>query len=211
MTITPEDILKLALAVLAGGLIGAEREFQDKAAGFRTLIFICVGATLFTIFSIKLGGDQDAARIASSIVTGVGFLGAGVIMRESGRVMGLTTASIIWLTAALGMGIGGGYYAFAFAATGVTLVVLWLFPKLEGRIDQASHQCTYEIITLVSMNKRDQLEALIRECGLNVLDQKHIKAGNQMVSRWKTVGRPSCHEALTQKLFQDSEVKEFRF
>jgi len=77
MTMILEDVIKLLLAILIGGLIGAEREFRDKAAGFRTIIFICVGATLFTLFSLKLGGDEDPVRIAANIVSGVGFLGAG--------------------------------------------------------------------------------------------------------------------------------------
>ena len=92
MLFQPEDLLKLLLAVLAGGLIGSEREYRDKAAGFRTLIFICVGATLFTILSYSMATAGDPNRIAAGTVTGVGFLGAGVIMRDKGRVIGLTTA-----------------------------------------------------------------------------------------------------------------------
>jgi len=82
MTISSEDVIKILLAVLAGGLIGIERELRDKAAGFRTLIFISVGACLFTILSAKLAPGSDPNRIASNIVTGVGFLGAGVILRN---------------------------------------------------------------------------------------------------------------------------------
>ena len=92
MFFAPEDLLKILLAVVVGGAIGIEREFRDKAAGFRTLIFICLGATLFTMFSLNLAGDKDPTRIASAIVSGVGFLGAGVILREGGRVIGLTTS-----------------------------------------------------------------------------------------------------------------------
>ena len=95
MILNPEDILKILLAVIAGGLIGIEREFRDKAAGFRTLIFICTGACLFTILSAKLA-PNDSVRIAANIVTGVGFLGAGVILRDGGKVIGLTTAAMIW-------------------------------------------------------------------------------------------------------------------
>src|SRR5512138_2976902 len=130
MIVSPEDILKICLALVAGGLIGIEREFRDKAAGFRTLIFICVGAALFTIFSTKLAGDRDPTRIAANIVSGVGFLGAGVILRDGGRVIGLTTAATIWLTAALGMGIGGGEYLLVAIGVVITLVVLWVFPKM---------------------------------------------------------------------------------
>ena len=123
MSLLPEDIIKLLLAVLTGGLIGAEREFRDKAAGFRTIILICVGAALFTMFSLRLGGDKDPVRIAASVVSGVGFLGAGAILRSDGRIVGLTTASTIWLAAALGMGIGGGQYLISGLGAIVVLLV----------------------------------------------------------------------------------------
>src|SRR5512138_1953912 len=110
MDILTENLIKLGLAVLVGGLIGAEREFRDKAAGFRTLI-------------------------AANIVTGIGFLGAGAIVREHGRIGGLTTAATIWLSAALGMGIGAGELIFVLIATLAILIVLLIFPQLEIWID----------------------------------------------------------------------------
>src|SRR5512133_3601325 len=138
MLLDPENLLKLLLALLVGGLIGMEREFRDKAAGFRTMICICLGATLFTILSSLLGQPDDVTRIASEIVTGVGFLGAGAILRgPAGSVTGLTTAATIWLVAALGMAIGGGAYLLALATTAAVLLVLWVFPLLEARIDNA--------------------------------------------------------------------------
>src|SRR5262245_25187982 len=105
-----DDLVKIVLAVGVGGMIGLEREFRDQAAGLRTLICICVGATRFTVLSARLAGGNNATRISANIVSGGGFLGAGVILREGGRVIGLTTAATIWLVAALGMGLGGGHY-----------------------------------------------------------------------------------------------------
>ena len=104
-------ILKLFLSVVIGGAIGAEREYRSKSAGFRTMTLICLGATLFTIFSQYIGAGGNPDRIASNIVTGIGFVGAGVIFKGDsfGKVNGVTTAAMIWVTAALGMGIGGGY------------------------------------------------------------------------------------------------------
>ncbi len=126
-----DDLVKLAVSVLLGGLIGLEREVRLKSAGLRTMIFISLGATVFTMVSIKIGGDKDPARIAASIVTGVGFLGAGVILRQEGRVRGLTTAAAIWITAALGMAVGAGYHVLAASATLVSLLVLTGFIFLE--------------------------------------------------------------------------------
>jgi putative Mg2+ transporter-C (MgtC) family protein len=101
--VTPltEDVIKPFLAAFVGGLIGAEREFLERAAGFRTFLFTCVGATLFAMFPMRFSATGDPARVAVNIVSGIPFLGAGVILREGGRVVGLNTASTIWLAAAL--------------------------------------------------------------------------------------------------------------
>ena len=132
-----EDLLKILLALAVGAAVGFERELHHKSAGLRTLIFICLGSTLFTILSGRLAGSgDDFTRIASGIVTGVGFLGAGVILHDGGHIKGLTTAAAIWLVAALGMGIGAGQYALVGAVTVVTLLVLWLFPRVEAWIDR---------------------------------------------------------------------------
>jgi putative Mg2+ transporter-C (MgtC) family protein len=209
--LNPEDIVKILLAVLAGGLIGMEREFRDKAAGFRTLIFICVGATLFTIFSAKLAGDKDPTRIAANIVSGVGFLGAGVILRDGGRVIGLTTAATIWLTAAMGMGIGGGHYPLIGVGVIVALLVLWVFPKVEQWIDNVREEHTYELLCPASHEKMLQLEATFEQCRLRIRRQRQIKQGDNMLCTWEANGAPKNHEQLVRLLFDDSEVKEFRF
>src|SRR5262249_33409635 len=104
-----EILIRFVLAAIWGGLVGAEREYRSKAAGFRTMIMISMGSCLFTMLSILIGGSTPD-RIASNIVTGIGFLGAGVIFRGETKVNGSTTAASIWAVAAVGMGIGGGYY-----------------------------------------------------------------------------------------------------
>ena len=210
MFLMPEDVVKLLLAILIGGVIGAEREFRDKAAGFRTIIFICVGATLFTIFSKKLGGDDDPVRIAANIVSGVGFLGAGAILRGPGGVMGLTTAATIWLAAALGMGIGGGHFAVSGAGAVAILIVLWVFPKIEGWIDHVRDARTYEIVTPVNLEKFDELQATFLECGLRTRRPRRIKSGADMICTWHAQGSPECHEKLVAKLFADPDVKQFK-
>src|SRR5688500_13497063 len=118
-----DSLLKLGLALLIGTIIGAEREYKNKSAGLRTLILICVGSTLFTMLSAALGADNETGRIASNIVTGIGFLGAGAIMREGLTVSGLTTASSIWVTAALGRAVGAGEYYMAILAAVIVLAV----------------------------------------------------------------------------------------
>jgi len=171
MEYIPEEAIKLTLAVVVGGLIGAEREFRDKSAGFRTIIFITVGATLFTIFSLGLGMDSSPTRIAANIVTGIGFLGAGAIMREGGKVAGLTTAATIWLAAALGMGLVAGKYALVGLSTLTILLVLWLFPRIEHLIDNIRETRIYEIILPLTSAKREELNTIFSitaQCWLKV-------------------------------------------
>jgi len=124
-------IIKLLLAVLVGALVGAEREFRT-GLGLRTLTLICLGSTLFTIYSDFFAvGEGDPRRIAAAVVTGVGFLGAGMILRHRGGVFGLTTAATVWLVAALGMGIGIEQYSLVAVATVLVLIVLWVVPLLQ--------------------------------------------------------------------------------
>jgi putative Mg2+ transporter-C (MgtC) family protein len=211
LILQPEDLGKILLAMLLGGLLGAEREFRDKAAGFRTLILISVGACLFTLWSMHLGDPDDPTRIAANIVTGIGFLGAGVILREGGRITGLTTAAMIWLSAALGMGVGSGEAWLSIAATLIILVVMWFFPLLEGAIDRMRETRTYEITLPISAQKISQLEGVFRECGLRVTSHRQVKTGEHMMCTWEARGTPRKHEAIVKALFDDGDVRGFRY
>jgi putative Mg2+ transporter-C (MgtC) family protein len=210
MTLLTEDVIKLLLAILVGGLIGAEREYRDKAAGFRTIIFICVGASLFTNFSIKLGGADDATRIAANIVSGVGFLGAGAIMRGTNKVMGLTTASTIWLAAALGMGIGGEEYGLAIAAAVAVLAVLWVFPHIESWIDNIRDSRRYMVTCPVDGDKFRTVEEIFLSSGMGVRRGKRAKSGDDMTCSWDVHGKPQDHDQLVEKLLAHADVKEFQ-
>jgi putative Mg2+ transporter-C (MgtC) family protein len=213
MTITFDDLFRLLLSVLIGGLIGAEREFRDKAAGFRTMILICFGATLFTMFSLRLGDGSDPVRIAANIVSGVGFLGAGAILRDRGRVVGLTTASTIWLAAALGMGVGGGHYIIVGSGTLIILAVLWLFPTIENWIDRARMSRTYKIVLPSDGEKVKEIDDLFRACGLKVSSHDlHLsKDAEDMICTWDAYGRLKAHESLVGKLLLDTSVREIHF
>ena len=210
MNLLPEDIIKLVLAVVFGAVIGAEREFRDKSAGLRTLIFICMGATLFTLYSLKLGGEGDQVRIAANVVSGVGFLGAGAILRDGNRVTGLTTAAMIWLAAALGMGIGGGHFLLSLAALAVIITVLWGFPRVEAHINALQDVHTYSVVCPSTQDNLQALDQLFQESGLRVVNRNRMKAGEDMSCEWVAVGSRKDHEQLVEKLFQLSIVKEMR-
>ena len=121
-----ELCLRMVVAVVCGAVIGAEREWHGKPAGLRTNILISLGASIFTLIAMKIAGQfsSDPARMAAQVVTGIGFLGAGAIIRAEGGVHGLTTAATIWLVAAIGMCCGAGYYFLAGTSTAVTFLVL---------------------------------------------------------------------------------------
>jgi putative Mg2+ transporter-C (MgtC) family protein len=128
-------ILRLVIACLLGGLIGVERELKHRPAGLRTQMFICFGAALFTVLSDLLaqvwGGDHT--RIAAQIIPGIGFIGAGSILRERASVSGVTTAATVFVVAAIGMSVGGGMYLPAVFATGLLLIALYPLGFLEER------------------------------------------------------------------------------
>ena len=128
----------IALAALLGGIVGLKREWGAHPAGLRTNILVAVGSCLFTVLSIEgfplRGAAQDSARIAAQIVSGVGFLGAGVLFRGDSQVKGLTTAATIWLVAAIGMAVGAGLYFIAVFTTLLTTAVLVLLKPLSARL-----------------------------------------------------------------------------
>jgi putative Mg2+ transporter-C (MgtC) family protein len=210
MDILTENIIKLGVAVLIGGLLGAEREFRDKAAGFRTIILITVGSTLFTIFSLSMDPGFTRTRIAANIVTGLGFLGAGAIIREHGRIGGLTTAATIWLSAALGMGIGGGELIFVTVAALVVIIVLWIFPRIELWIDRIRESRTYKIVVATAnAEKIDQINEALRACELTVYEHHQSKTGNTIVGTWTTIGSPPHHEKFSSIMLKDQDIEDF--
>jgi len=135
---------RLALSVVLAAAIGLERERHGKEAGLRTTILICLGATLFTELSRALAGPgADPTRITSNVVTGIGFLGAGTILRHRGHIQGLTTAATIWVVAAVGIAVGGGQYFAAIGTTVLVLVVLIPLRAWELRMEKKSRTANH--------------------------------------------------------------------
>jgi putative Mg2+ transporter-C (MgtC) family protein len=130
-------VWRLLLAAGLGAAIGLEREYHQKPAGLRTNILIAVGSALFTILSLEMTkGVADTSRVAGQIVTGIGFLGGGAIMRNRNTVHGMTTAATIWVNAAIGIAAGTGQYAIATFTAALTLVVLAVLPPIEAYFER---------------------------------------------------------------------------
>lgn len=130
-------IINLTLAFFLGGVVGWFRELEGKTAGMRTHILVCVGSALFMIVSYKmmiLGSNGDPSRIVAGVVTGIGFLGAGCIVQSGSGVKGVTTAASIWITAAIGIAAGAGFYTEALMVVFLTVVALELLRQVEKRV-----------------------------------------------------------------------------
>ncbi|WP_019989776.1 MgtC/SapB family protein [Rudanella lutea] len=209
MNFVEDDLYRLLVALLVGGLIGVEREYHSKAAGFRTMIMICVGAALFTLASERIGDSGD--RIAANIVNGIGFLGAGIVFKEDNRVRGLTTAATVWAVGALGMCIGGGHYDIGLVGAAVVLATLWLMVGTSNWIGSKNQQRDYKIVTTFKNKTLQHYERLFEECGLVPRRGRQERIGNEIIGQWRVSGPDKAHEKCIKRLLNDAEVKQFVF
>ena len=210
MTIEETIVLRIALAVVAGGIIGAEREYRSKSAGFRTIILITMGSCLFTILSAFIN-PAEPERIAVGIVSGIGFLGAGVIFKSDNRVTGLTTAAVIWIAAAIGMAIGAGYYIYAGVACGLALLVLMLFTYLENYIDKINQFRNYKIICAYGDDKLKHYEKRIKHHHLSFKRVTQSRNKEELCGIWVVQGSEKNHESFIAEILEDTSVTEFEF
>ncbi|WP_298273313.1 MgtC/SapB family protein [Geobacter sp.] len=180
MDFNVEIIIRLVLASLLGALIGLEREIHGRPAGFRTHLLVSLGACLFAASSIEFyrvygnfsGSGPvgvDPSRIAAQVVPGIGFLGAGAIIREGASIRGLTTAACLWIAAAIGLACGAGLYAVSVVVTSISLATLLLLKKVEGVLKRDK----YSTIKVWSDDLEGQLERIrniLETCRLELVD-----------------------------------------
>ena len=204
-----EILIRFLFAALWGGLVGAEREYRSKSAGFRTMIMISVGSCLFTILSQSIGSPGNPDRIASNIVTGIGFLGAGVIFRGENRVNGITTAATIWAVAAVGMGIGAGYYRAAGSVSILMLVVLAVLPFVENFIDQYNQLKEYTVECDYSSDLKEHYENLLKQCKLRFKLVNEAKEGSRLSFTWQVQGHAKNHREFVHAMMEDPSAKKF--
>ena len=207
--IPQEDLIKLILAIVIGGLIGLEREMHAKAAGLRTITLITFGSTLFTMMSLEFHDD----RVIANIVTGVGFLGAGAILFSEGRVKGLTTASSIWVSAALGMAIGLGNYWLAGISSIMVFCVLWLFARVDKLIDELGREIrTYDITYVAVENKLQQIESAMADCKLKIIQRRRMKVGeNLLEGNWELRGALAQQTRFSDIMLADPDIVVMKY
>lgn len=202
--------LRLLISFAIGTAIGLEREYRSKAAGLRTMIMICLGATIFTEISIQLGGNTPD-RIASTIISGIGFLGAGVIFKDGLSVSGITTATTIWISAALGMAVGAGEYFIAVIGSAVVLIVLVLFEKVQTIIERIHQSRSYKITVEGNSEFENSLELEIKKLKLSGKKKKNYKEGNLSILIFEVVGSEKNLNAFNIQLKEDHRVKAYDY
>lgn len=190
-------IYRIVVAMLLGGVIGMEREIRDKPAGLRTIILITLGACIFTILSQVIGGpDWNSTRIAAQIVSGIGFLGAGAILRDRGSVYGLTTAATIWAVAAIGMAAGFGLISLATIGTVSIFAALFLFDAIENFIGERRDIQEYHIVTANTADSFERTQEMFNKVNLRIRKRTCYEEDSSLVLHFIAMGAKSSHEKL---------------
>ena len=203
-----KDMVAMFVSIICGGAIGFEREYKDKSAGLRTIILISLGSTIFTIVSQHGAGADD--RVAANIITGIGFIGAGVIFKDKISVRGLTTSAVIWTSAAIGMTTGIGYHALALVLTIITLAVLLMVTKVEKVISRIQKK------KLLSITFKDsnftqvaKLEVLLMSKGIEVERTEVGKEDNRIFVKFNVSGEREQLVAMNEMLASMEEIVSF--
>ncbi|HWZ36366.1 MAG TPA: MgtC/SapB family protein, partial [Mucilaginibacter sp.] len=206
---TLQELLMVCVSILIGAVIGAEREYSNKFAGLRTFILVAFGSCVFTILSIRIGiGNPD--RLAANIITGIGFLGAGVIFRDNNKIEGITTATTIWATASLGMSVGSGHIYLALAGTLVIMVILKSLLPLQAYIDNY-HKIREYTIASVTPADADDCIGLFRQHRLKYILLSEDKGTDHFFRTWRISGHIKNHEQLIADLIRHPKVISYKF
>lgn len=209
LTIYFEEAAQVSFAFIIGAIIGIEREFRSKPAGFRTMIIICVGSCLYTILS-KESNSVSPDRIASNVVTGIGFIGAGVIFKEGITVNGLTTAALIWVTAALGMAIGYHNYSLAIVVSAIVVITLFVLEPVQRFINKFHRVKDYRIKTIeLGKDFKEELETFFKLNDMDFMCLKIIKEDNDAVYLYRISSPDRNYDAVNNFLLTHKEVKSF--
>lgn len=203
-----QDMIAMCVSILCGGIIGFEREYKNKSAGFRTIILISLGSTIFTIVSKHGVGADD--RIAANIITGIGFIGAGVIFKDKVSVRGLTTAAVIWTSAAIGMTTGIGYHALALSLTVITLFVLLMVTRVERMIAKLQKQKLISVMFRTpDFNQLSKLENALTVNGLEIERLEVGKDNDRLTAVFKVSGKKQYLVAMNETLAATQDIVSF--
>jgi putative Mg2+ transporter-C (MgtC) family protein len=198
-----EILLRLTVAAVLGALIGIEREVRKRPAGIRTSFFVCLATALFTILSGEIAhlfGDTSSTRIASNIVQGIGFLGAGAILREAGGIVGLTTAATIFAEAAIGMATGGGLYAVAAYATGLVLFGLVVLGWAAERLNLKRRVMVFRVLTSHADSVATEVQRLMAQMKIAMRHFRVSMLGDKSVVEFEVNASHKQQEEMLRQL-----------
>ena len=200
-------LIKIFLAIVLGGTLGMERQYHDKPAGFATNCLICVGAMLFTILSEYMGAaGGDPGRIAAQVVTGVGFIGAGSILRDGNKISGLTTAAGVWLVAAIGMTVGYGQYILAMVTTCAILVFQLGARRTIKLVEKLKRYDTINLVCDPNWQTIEKISKAIEEQNIKILKQEVTKQENRFHVCLVATFTGTEFQNITKKLLEMPEV-----
>lgn len=204
--------IKIFFSLFLGGLVGLEREIKHKPAGLRTNILICLGSTIIMIVSLNLseiyGSIVDPSRIAAQVVTGIGFIGAGAIIRSRGSVHGLTTAATIWVIAGIGLAIGNGYYSTAIISTFVVMIILNLGTRLEKKFKPETDIYRYNIISVNIESVFNAIKNIINIFPFEMEEMKIEKFDNKIKFHTAFKGKSEIQKEFVEKMINSEGIEE---
>jgi putative Mg2+ transporter-C (MgtC) family protein len=211
MLALPEIILRLSFAACLGASIGVERDVHRRPAGIRTSLFVCLGSALFTILSNEIAhrfGDSSGTRIASNLVQGIGFLGAGAILRESGTLVGMTTAATIFVEAAIGMAAGGGLYAVAGCSTGIVLFALVVLGWIARWTNLKPRMTALRITASHAEGLVSEIQRLLADLKITPQHFRVSMVGSNSIVEFDTDLKHQEQEKIIERLHRPSVIVE---
>lgn len=206
-----EIFLRLTVAAVLGAIIGIERDLRRRPAGMRTSLFVCLATALFTILSgeiSRLLGDTGSTRIASNIVQGIGFLGAGAILKEAGGRVGMTTAATIFVEAAIGMAAGGGLYAIATYTTALVLFGLVCLGWVAQRFDLKCRPMAFRVTTSHAESVATEVQRLMMELKAPMQQFRVSMVGGNSIVEFESVVSHSQQEKIVTQLNRQGVITE---
>lgn len=224
-----EVLIRLGIAVLAGGAIGYEREYKNRPAGFRTHILVCIGACVIALIQVTMNEEiisrvlrdprlssvlsADYGRLSAQVISGVGFLGAGTIIHNKGAIKGLTTAATLWLVACLGLAIGYGYYEISLVALLICVLVLISLKRIQDRLFHNGANIKLEIEFLKKSKAIDFIDAYFSSRNVHVLGLDFVRGSQEGVkSCIYTINLPRSTDIYTimRDLAYNDQITEIR-
>jgi len=211
MLTTGTILLRLTLAAFLGAAIGAERDMHKRPAGIRTSAFVCLASALFTILSVEIAhrfGDPSPTRIVSNLVQGIGFLGAGAILRENGSITGLTTAATIFVEAAIGMAAGAGFYAVAGFSAGLVLFGLVVMAWVARRLNLKVRVMVFRFTTSHAESVAAELQKFLAEMKVAMQQFRVSLVGGNSIVEFEADVTHRQQQAILERMHRPGIVSE---